>query len=247
MKLFYYTYHKEGIASSLNKQKVSFYEVTIVLDGVLKYVVDGEQIEARSRDVLFIKKDSVRTREQADNANYFSYNFLEEDFENLPLLMRGAYNHTLSSIIHAFDETKKTTNDFSDVRLKLLFSAIVAELRFQTEQKKETDVVRRIKKYVQENITKKMTLSDVSQAVFFSVPYIEKMFKAGTGFSITHYIIKERLSMAKNLLLGNTMSLKTVALKCGFPDYNFFSRTFSKHVGCTPTAYRKRYGATIKE
>lgn len=246
MKLFYYNHNNGGLANALSKQTTSFYDLTLVINGTMRYLIDNKTVELYPGDAVFIKKESTRTREPSDMVEYVSYNFLEEDFNSFPLIMRGVLGQRLEAIINAFETVKNTTNDLSDTRLTFLFSALLAELRFQIEQEKETDVVRLIKKYVHEHLTEKISLSTLSKAVFFSVPYIEKTFKAETGASIMHYVIKERLSLAKNLLLDNTSALKDVAQKCGFADYNFFCRTFTKHVGCTPSAYRNAYRPTVK-
>ena len=115
------------------------------------------------------------------------------------------------------------------------------EVRYQVKLKKENELVKRIKKYVHEHLSEKITLTDISQNAFFSIPYVEKVFKEETGTSVVRYLIDQRVLLAKTLLLDATSELKTIAEKCGFSDYNFFSRTFTKTVGCSPLAYRKEH------
>ena len=60
-------------------------------------------------------------------------------------------------------------------------------------------------------------------------------------FGVTPYteIIRNRLVRAKRLLTATTMSLKEIALLCGWQDVHYFSRLFHQKEGCTPGEFRK--------
>lgn len=247
MNFYYYNRHDYDTVIPLVKMTLPFHALTILLDGKMIYNVNGERVEMHSGDIIFLKKGTVRTREEVRNSQYVSYNFYEDDYDFLPLLSHGLLSKTALHTVYAYDEGRKTTHDLSDPRLILLFRALTEELRYQIKLKNENELVQRVKKCIHERFREKLTLADISQHVFFSVPYIEKIFKAETGESIIHYLIDFRLQIAKNLLLDNTIDLKIVAKQSGFSDYNFFSRTFSKFVGFSPSAYRKKYGFSSKK
>ena len=44
----------------------------------------------------------------------------------------------------------------------------------------------------------------------------------------------------KQLLSGTDMSIKEVCATCGYTDPNYFSRSFKKNVGVTPTEFKER-------
>ena len=60
------------------------------------------------------------------------------------------------------------------------------------------------------------------------------MFKKHEGVSIINYLISQRITEAKRLLIEGSTSLKDVATLVGYNDYNYFSRIFKKNVGCSP-------------
>ena len=241
MELYYYNQHEYDTVIPLVKLKLPFHDLTILLDGEMVYYVNGKRIVLHDGDVIFIPKGTVRTREEVRNSRYVSYNFFDENIDVLPLLSQGLLSNAALHIALAFDETRKSTFDLSDTRLHFLLRALIEELHYQLKLQNENALVKQIKQYLHEHMREKITLADVSQHVFFSVPQIEKIFKEETGLSVIRYLIELRLSIAKNLLMDASLPLKSVAEKCGFPDYNFFSRTFKKIIGVSPLTYRNAH------
>ena len=241
MKLYYYNRHDYDTVIPLVKLKMPFHDLTILLDGEMVYYVNGERVVLHDGDVIFIPKGAVRTRDEVRNSRYVSFNFLDEEQKLFPTLSQGLLSNAALHTIFAFDEARKSTFELSDPRLEFLLRALIEELHYQLKLQKENELVKKIKQYLHAHLKEKITLTDVSQQVFFSVPYIEKIFKEETGVSIIRYLIEQRLAVAKTLLMDTSLSLKSVAEKSGFPDYNFFSRTFKKNVACSPLVYRNAH------
>ena len=68
-------------------------------------------------------------------------------------------------------------------------------------------------------------------------------FKAQMGMPPTKYIIKLRMEHALSLLETSSMSIGEIGYACGYRDINFFSRSFKKHFGVSPSFYRNRFKA----
>ena len=47
------------------------------------------------------------------------------------------------------------------------------------------------------------------------------------------------MDKAKELLATTQLSMKEICAKVGYSDPNYFSKTFKKNVGVTPTEYRE--------
>lgn len=60
-----------------------------------------------------------------------------------------------------------------------------------------------------------------------------------TGYSISSYILNIRMEKAKQMLLESDDSISDVAMRCGFDDSSYFTRTFRSSFGCTPSQVRK--------
>ncbi|GAA3573383.1 AraC family transcriptional regulator [Snuella lapsa] len=65
-------------------------------------------------------------------------------------------------------------------------------------------------------------------------------FKELYGVSVHQFLIRERLRKAKMLVQYSSIPLKTIAFMVGFKTNSYFSKTFSKKYGYTPSELRKK-------
>lgn len=93
--------------------------------------------------------------------------------------------------------------------------------------------------YINNNYTSNISLDDVSRVINISPYYFSKLFKEETGEGFVEYLTKLRIEKAKDLLLNTDMPMKEICLEVGYPDPNYFSRTFKKNYGVTPTEYKE--------
>jgi AraC-like DNA-binding protein len=100
-------------------------------------------------------------------------------------------------------------------------------------------VVNTIVSYMNENYETVISLDKLSRNTYLSPVYISKIFKEETGESPINYLIKIRLSKARELLEDKQLSIKAVGEKVGYHDVYHFSKLFKKHLGCSPSAYRE--------
>ena len=79
-----------------------------------------------------------------------------------------------------------------------------------------------------------------AQKLNLSAPYLNECVKNATGYSVTHHIQQRVILEAKRLLYHSDQSVKEIAAKLGYDDYPYFSRLFTKVVGITALAFRKK-------
>ena len=79
----------------------------------------------------------------------------------------------------------------------------------------------------------------LSRDMCLSESQLGRKLKAMTGHTITSYVMRARLNRAKQLLSRRDRSIKEVALACGFSDLSYFSRSFRKVFGYTPSQFMK--------
>ncbi len=98
------------------------------------------------------------------------------------------------------------------------------------------------KEYVRNNLSEKLTLSDISWNLHCSTVTLTQHFKAEFGYSIMSYAHKKRMELARRLLLDTDKPLYEVAASCGYPDVEYFSRSFKREHGEAPGSWRKQRG-----
>lgn len=104
---------------------------------------------------------------------------------------------------------------------------------------KSTSLVELAKEYINNNYSKDISLDDVSRQVNISPYYFSKIFKEDMGEGFVEYLTKIRMEKAKELLTTTEYSMKEICAMVGYADPNYFSRSFKKNVGVTPTEYKE--------
>lgn len=82
-------------------------------------------------------------------------------------------------------------------------------------------------------------LKQVASAAGLSSCHFQRRYAEAFGVSPSRDILKAQISRSKVLLCSTAMSIKSVAIKCGFCSGCEFSRTFSREVGVAPKQFRK--------
>ena len=109
---------------------------------------------------------------------------------------------------------------------------------FVKREETSTDAIKTAKRYIEENYAKDISLDDVSRIVNISPYYFSKIFKEESGYNFIEYLTNVRMDRAKELLDNSDLSMKEICAMCGYTDPNYFSRSFKKNVGVTPTEYK---------
>ena len=98
--------------------------------------------------------------------------------------------------------------------------------------------IKTIKDYIQSHLDENMTRESLAAIVYLTPDYLSHLFKRETGFSLTNYIIYERIEEAKRLLAGTGLSISDIATRCGFQNISYFSKQFKRFTGVTPREFR---------
>lgn len=101
------------------------------------------------------------------------------------------------------------------------------------------DIAEKVKEYVDENyLNKDLTVSAISMHFGFSATYLGILFKESQHLTLNEYILCKRMGKACRLLKTTSISISNIGKMVGYGDTRYFSRTFKKYVGVTPTQYR---------
>lgn len=93
--------------------------------------------------------------------------------------------------------------------------------------------------YIENNLKEDISLKDVSEQAFSSVPHFYRIFQITMGYSVMDYIRRRRLNQAAYELLTTNKRVIDIALDYQFNAEETFIRAFVKLFGITPGKYRK--------
>lgn len=106
-------------------------------------------------------------------------------------------------------------------------------------QQRRNDRALRLIRFVDENYTHKINLSDFAQAEGISLGYASHFAREALGQSFQDYVDTVRFHAACQRIAAGKERLVEVYAASGFSDYRYFSRAFQKRFGLTPEEYRR--------
>ena len=99
--------------------------------------------------------------------------------------------------------------------------------------------VRRAMDFMNLNLSKLLSISDIAEAAGIDKRYLVKRFGQETGMTMKQYLAKKRCEIAAELLMDRELSVQEIAAYVGYPDNNYFSKVFKANFGSSPQDYRK--------
>jgi AraC-like DNA-binding protein len=226
---------------------------------VLPYRVHLAMVEPHSRYQLinfsskFLRSDfalSPLDMEEASIAQFpeltpfiyqgwFNFVFDDAEFSYIEtLLQRIKYSHThrkLGSLERArgalLELIGMTTEKFAPQLQSL------AEQRVYLQD--HTDALRRVFKFIDENLQRDISLNMVAEAAYLSPNYLSQLLKKQTGLAFVEWLTGRRMERAQNLLAHTNERIGSIAHTVGFTDEAYFTRRFSQRFGVSPSAYRR--------
>ena len=166
---------------------------------------------------------------------------------NIPLyfVIVSAYNEfkdvrKFFSEYNGFDYILKpiSNRDLTDLLTRIASKLIGTQpisLERKTKSQKLNEVLAHIHEYPEMN----HTLESLGKICFMKPTTICNLFSKYLGTTFISYLTTLRMEKATELLRDTVLPVKSVAINCGYIDYFYFARVFSKVYNKTPTEYRK--------
>src|ERR1700722_13415931 len=86
----------------------------------------------------------------------------------------------------------------------------------------------------------RVAVRDVTRAVGISERTLRRIFSTHLGMSWRSYLLRARVLRSMALLSQPDRSVLEVSIAVGFDDVGAFARSFARHCGETPSAYKRR-------
>ncbi|MDD4565879.1 MAG: AraC family transcriptional regulator [Eubacteriales bacterium] len=227
-------------------------EIQLCTFGQGYVLLNGEKREMQKGDIIVV------------NSNVVHYTGADEDMKYTCLIIDSALcklaliDHTTlyfdsliksPVIVKTFEEIEAIYNSSDICKTALLQTAvlkILIELRknhtvFEKNLPKinrHFEEIKKTIKYIRENYNEKITLESLAKMVYHDKFSLSKKFKEVTGSTIIEYINSYRCEKAIELIREGS-AINEAAVRCGFNNMSFFTRTFKARTGKLPSEYRK--------
>ncbi|MCD8154818.1 MAG: helix-turn-helix domain-containing protein [Clostridiales bacterium] len=110
--------------------------------------------------------------------------------------------------------------------------------RFAEEQDLDENRIAEIVNYVNANYQRKISLSELADHLYLSVPYLSKYIKKNLGMNFLDYVNNIRIFHAVDDLLYTAAPITSVAMENGFASTAAFNAAMKKVFNLTPSEYR---------
>lgn len=119
-----------------------------------------------------------------------------------------------------------------------LFSHIARSEKGISDNPKADSIIGRICEKMQKNYKESLSVSDYAKLAGLSTGGFIHLFTKSVGISPKQYMLEIKLKKAKELLENTDLPIWQIGELLGFPDSNYFSRIFKKHMSHPPKYYR---------
>lgn len=136
-----------------------------------------------------------------------------------------------------FLEIISILHDLANSRNQRLLSTYTAN----RESFENSDKIKAVYEFVQENYHRKITLAEVSSLVNMSHVSFNRFMKKRTGKTFVEYVNDVRIGYAAIRLLEKDNSISEIAFNCGFNNIANFNRVFKNLKKCTPSQYKSEF------
>lgn len=260
----FFHYSKEASTSMHSAHFHSTYELYYLINGKRRYFIKDRFYEIKPGDLILIPPETVhRVQNSVEHVKgeyyeryllCFTKKLLDPSFEKCFSVYHYRPDREdsmlIKSIIEKMGEEVKNRDEYYMQMYSTYLSqimVILARKYLRTESSEEKpyskidSVIEEISKYIYANQSDmNLSLSGIAASFGYSKEYLSKSFKEATGFGYSEFLIKTRLASSIELLTSTTLSIKEIAVNCGFKDSNYFDAVFKKKIGVTPSEYRLR-------
>ena len=164
------------------------------------------------------------------NSNPTNYKYRDKNGEVLKLLNRMYREYTDKKIGYL---------EMIRGQLIELLISIIRNITIADTEAYDNDIVQYILKHVQKHYAEKISLQKIATKYNYSLNNASRLFKDRTGLSFQDYVQSVRIKESCRLLINTADPIPIIAQSVGYGDTKFFNQLFKRHLGISPSEYRK--------
>ncbi|HHV95009.1 MAG TPA: AraC family transcriptional regulator [Clostridiaceae bacterium] len=246
-----------------------FTEVCMCLEGTMALEIKGEIVKLNEGHYYIILPGLTHCEIPIKNRDYTALwlgTYMSKARLHLSGIRNGDFyisdllfltqSHIYSMILDNMLKESSYEGPLYHILVKTYLLQMYIKLFKQISERKSIDkgyeswrdsIVFQIRSLIMKNGAGNIKVRDISREMCMSKNYINNIFKAKTGMTITQYMENQRIVRAKQLLANSDMSINEISRQLGYYDRYHFTKAFKKATGYTPGSYRKQNAERTKE
>ncbi len=237
--------YARGRSAKFGKEFHVFHEIILFMGGSAEFITESIHTKIAPDSLIVIPKETYH--QVAIHARQEDYcrcliNFY--DIPELAGLTAKAMKHPIiikadKDTAYLFEKLIKNLSDSSADKLLysvlvLLLSEIAEKSNTQISENSQSTYVTNAVKYINNNITRKITVDEIAKECMISPSSLSHVFRKEMNIPLYKFIIKKRLINAYHKIMAGEAAT-VAAMECGFADYSGFYKQYKKMFGISPS------------
>lgn len=241
-------------------------EFIFIISGQMQYNINGKHVLLKSGEGIFVNTRQLHYGFSKEHEECIficvllhplllcSSPFVEQKYiipvltnECMPYLVlhkdNSNENNILKFVREIYDQSSVAT--FA-LKVQDLFFRIWENLfllsghieKKQVPYNQNLTILKEMIRFIYSHYSEKISLADISQAGKVGKTTCCAIFQKYTNETPISYLIEYRLKISIDLLLTTDKTISEICFEVGFSGASYFTETFRKFYGCTPTEYR---------
>jgi AraC-like DNA-binding protein len=239
-------FYRDADSSYAFEEHVHFqHQWYCVVQGDVETVVNGNRIALRVGESVVVKPGARRAPRCTGKPPSYIVAIFEnhalalDDVAERVLRMPAELRPDLSALVNELKVPGADGEALLHALLVRLLIGLARHNRDASEKPPEIALAARVERFIQANLHRALTRSDVAASVRLSPPHLARLFRRATGRTLGRRLTELRIERAQSLLEHSTMNVTQVAVEVGFSSFSHFSKVFRQTTGYLPSEYRR--------
>lgn len=239
-------------------------ELIYLLEGKAIATIESETYQAQAGDLIVIEKGNTHAISSDHDDPGVTWACAIQSFQiegeretsiappqTYPIVKSGVYREPIENIMQTIHRMLLLNEGIASYACHNLVSALTVLyhecLKSCSTPRSTTPKVlfiKNIMNFLNDNYNQKITLKQLAERFRVSESYISHQFAKDYNISPINYVIARRITQAKYALTNSDNTLAEISYAVGYDDVDHFTKLFIKHVGQTPSEYRKQFKCT---
>ena len=252
---YYYSKVVDIVGHESTRHVHDAFEIYYMKEGSCTYYIEDHTYKVRPGDIILIPGNTSHRTTYGGVAHTrllvnCSYDYIPssvlERMDTVGFLYRNnrvisQLEELFAKIEHEYSHADALSADVLKCFTAELFVVILRHKNEHEKKREENDFVTTVQEYIQSNYMNEVKLATIAELLSVSQEHLSRVFKQETGIGFKDYLVRFRLQKAEEMLKHEPgRAVSEVAYACGFNDGNYFSYTFKKVYGVSPTQVRRK-------
>lgn len=247
-------YQEKEKGFSFKGEAHDFWELTYVDKGRMHTVVDGKTLTLEQGEAIFYNCGQYHSQ-WSDNDVSVSFVTVTFDMSiqdtSIPAGVLSVDNEMRSLLGKIINEKENYSIYSEDLILCYLKEFVIKVVRYSRLEKAiiqqdniirtriDDDILNRCLDFIEKNIEKKLTVTDVARSIPISPSYLSSIFRKKIDMTVIDYINSFRLEKSKELIKNSSLNFTQISENLGYNSVHYFSRQFKLKYGISPSEFAR--------